>query len=128
MHQKCLEIQRQVFSDNHVDVALTEMNIGNVLSAQGDFKTALVHLQKALKIQEVALGPSHVSVADTKFNIAVLYRKQGKNIIQSRDLFLEAAAVYTTVYGANHSKTTTALNQAKLDSVTVAMSSCCAVS
>ena len=50
-------------------VALMEMNIGNVLSAQSDYENALVHLQKALKIQEVALGPSHAAVAKTYLNM-----------------------------------------------------------
>ena len=91
-----------------------EMNIGNVLSAQSDYENALVHLQKALKIQEVALGPSHAAVADTKYNIACLYRDQGDKV-QARALFREAAAVYTTVYGADHSETVDALDQAEED-------------
>ncbi len=95
-------------------MALTEMNIGNVLSAQSDYENALVHLQKALKIQEVALGPSHAAVADTKYNIACLYRDQGDKV-QARALFREAAAVYTTVYGADHSETVDALDQAEED-------------
>ena len=53
----------------HASVALTEMNIGNVLSDQGDNENALVHLKKELATQEVALGPSHGSVALTEMNI-----------------------------------------------------------
>ena len=50
-------------SRDRASVAVTEMNIGNVLSAKGDYEGALIRLQKALAIQEVALGPSHVTVA-----------------------------------------------------------------
>ena len=53
-----------------------------------------------------------LSVANTKYNIALLYRRQG-NTIQAKTLFHEAAAVYTAVYGAKHSETIDALNQAK---------------
>ena len=59
-----------------------------------------------------SLGNGHVNVANTKYNIALLYRRQG-NTIQARNLFREAAAVYTAVYGANHSETIDALDQAK---------------
>ncbi len=135
-------------------MALTEINLGNVLSAQGDYENALLHLQKALAIQEVALGPSHVRVAatycnmgivchklgkfqkalemyendlemtikslgdsnvssaNTKYNMALIHRKQGDNN-QARILFQEAAVVHSKVYGAEHSETIGALNQAK---------------
>jgi tetratricopeptide (TPR) repeat protein len=60
-----------------LNVALTEMNLGNVLSAQGDYENALLHLQKALAIQEVALGPSRVRVAATYCNMGIVYSKLG---------------------------------------------------
>ena len=53
-----------------------------------------------------------MSVANTKYNIALVYRQQGNNI-QARNMFSEAAAVYQTVYGSNHSETIDALDQAK---------------
>ena len=87
------------------------MNIGNVLSAQGDYENALLHLQKALEINVKCLGPSHVSVADTKYNIAGLYRKQG-NQVQARELFRQAGSVYSKVYGEMHKETVDVFAQA----------------
>jgi tetratricopeptide (TPR) repeat protein len=55
------------------------MNIGNVLSAQGDYKNALDHLEKALKINVKCLGDRHVSVAMTHSNIGTAYQKMGEN-------------------------------------------------
>ena len=80
--------------------------------AQGDLENALLRYQKALAIEEQSLGLGHINVANTKYNIACLYRRQG-NSSQARNLFQEAAAVYATVYGANHSETIDALNQAR---------------
>jgi hypothetical protein len=51
------------------------------------------------------------ALANTKYNNACLYRNQGDNV-QSKKLFREAAEVYTQVYGANHSETVDAFNQA----------------
>jgi hypothetical protein len=68
MHEACL-----------LSVALTEMNIGNVLSAQGDYENALLHLKKAQAIQEVALGPSHVNVAMILGNMALAHSALGKH-------------------------------------------------
>ncbi len=53
-----------------------------------------------------------MKAADTKYNIACLYRQQGETIM-AKNLFQEAAAVYTDVYGAQHSETMDALNQAE---------------
>ncbi len=53
-----------------------------------------------------------MSVANNKYNIALMYRGKAYNF-RARNLFHEAAAVDTTVYGANHSETIDALNQAK---------------
>ncbi len=50
--------------------------------------------------------------ANTKYNMALIHRNQGENN-QARILFREAAAVYAQVYGADHSETIDALNQAK---------------
>ncbi len=86
--------------------------MGNVEESLRNFQTALEYHEKALEIQITSLGQHHVSSADTKYNMANIYRKQGDNN-QARCLFQEAAVVYTKVYGAEHSETIDALNQAK---------------
>ena len=68
--------------------------------------------EKDLEVTIKSLGDSHVSSANTKYNMALIHRKQGDNN-QARILFQEAAAVYAQVYGADHSETIDALNQAK---------------
>jgi tetratricopeptide (TPR) repeat protein len=88
------------------------MNIGNVEEKLGNFEKALELYGKALEIQIQTLGGEHVSSANTKYNMALIYRDQGQ-INQARILFQEAAAVYAQVYGADHSETVDALNQAK---------------
>ncbi len=77
-------------------MALTEMNIGNVLRAQGDNENALVHLQKALLIQEVALGPSHIDVAKSEGNIGLVYKQLGEydkalfHLNRAHDIFIRS--------------------------------------
>ncbi len=78
----------------------------------GNFQKALEYYQTALEIYLKSYGEVYVSSADTKYNMANIYRKQGDNN-QARCLFQEAAVVYAKVYGAEHSETIDALNQAK---------------
>ena len=93
-------------------VASTYNNMANVHQQLGNLDESLNLYQKSLDIKIQCHGNEHASVADTKYNIACLYRMQGDNI-QAKKLFQEAAAVYRTVYGANHTETVDALNQAR---------------
>ena len=83
-------------------MAVTYVNMGDVEQQLGNFQKALDFYEKALDIFLKCHGGSHVKVADTKYNIALLYRQQGDKV-QASTLFQEAAAVYTNVYGADHS-------------------------
>jgi tetratricopeptide (TPR) repeat protein len=57
--------------------AATESNIGNVLSEQGDYENALVHLNRALEIDLKTVGPCHESVAATEDNIGCVLQSKG---------------------------------------------------
>jgi tetratricopeptide (TPR) repeat protein len=85
-------------------VALTEMNIGNVLSAQGDNENALLRYKKALSIQEVALGPSHASVAQTKQNIGIVHHRKG-DPTAAKLHYKEAYEIYLNSLGPDHPST-----------------------
>jgi hypothetical protein len=106
-------------------VVETEENMAIVLTApRGSAPTvpnrprklneALRFHEEALQIRRTCFSDSHVDVARTQNNIACLYRDQGDKV-QARALFREAAEVYTTVYGADHSETVDALDQAEED-------------
>ncbi len=95
-----------------MDVVKTYNNMGSVEDSLGNFQKALEYYEKSLEIKIKSLGIQHVSSANTKYNMANIYRKQGDNN-QARCLFQEAAVVYAKVYGAEHSETIDALNQAK---------------
>ena len=97
-----------------MEVAKTYNNMAILERKHGNLQKALELYDKSLEIKLKCLGGDHLDVANTKYNIALLYRRQGNTIHwQARNLFHEAAAVYTAVYGANHSETIDALDQAK---------------
>jgi len=57
------------------------------------------------------VGQDHPSLADTKYNMALLHKQRGERHL-AKELYLECEAIYATVYGPDHSKTTAAQQQA----------------
>ena len=76
------------------------------------YDLAMEYFEKALRIREAALGESHPQIGDTLYNMAILYKKQSE-CRSAVEMLRKAAAVYTVSYGADHSKTLTALQQAE---------------
>ena len=48
-NQEALEIFLKTLEPSHASVATTETNIGNILSAQGDYENALLHHWRSTK-------------------------------------------------------------------------------
>ena len=104
LYEKCLDIAKKTIGEEHPNVALTEMNIGNLLRQQGDHENALFHLQKALDIQTRCLGTGHVAVANTKNNMAIVYGNLG-NQTKRLQLNREAHEIFMQALGPDHPTT-----------------------
>jgi hypothetical protein len=68
-----------VFGSDHLDVARSLGNIGNVLGDMGKPEESLVHMQKGLEIQLKLLGSDHPDVAGSKENIGLAFKKMTKS-------------------------------------------------
>ncbi len=51
MHSKSLDIKTRIYGGDHLDVATSLMNVGNVLDDMGKYEEALVQHQKSLDIK-----------------------------------------------------------------------------
>ena len=61
MHQRALEIRIKVVGHDHMDVAASYLNIGEVYRHQGKYQEALEKYQQALEIQiRVLNGQDHM--------------------------------------------------------------------
>lgn len=65
MQKKCLDIQLKIFGPDHLSVAATYNNIGEVYRCQAKYSEALEMYNKDLEISVKLLGREHPSVATT---------------------------------------------------------------
>ena len=76
-YQQVLEIQKEQFGPNHVDVGRCYNNLGAVYSETGNLNKAKEYYQLALEIKKEQLGPKHVDVATTYNNLGIVYNDTG---------------------------------------------------
>ena len=76
------------------------------------YEQALEAYSKSLDVKVKVLGQDSPDVADTKYNMAILHKKRGESKV-AKQLWLECQAIYAKVFGADHSKTTNAAQQAR---------------
>ena len=110
--QDCLEVWNALLSStievfnghDHMDVAASLNNIGEVYRHQGRYQEALQQYEESLRIKIELVGHEHTDVADSKYNIANVFETQGKRD-EARKLFLECEQIYSKVYGPDHTET-----------------------
>jgi CHAT domain-containing protein/tetratricopeptide (TPR) repeat protein len=70
---KALQIRKDILGDNHILVATSFNNIGNIYLSKSQFDTALDYFIKSLEIRKQNLGEKHVDVAASYNNIGLVY-------------------------------------------------------
>ena len=68
-YNKALQIDLEVFGDNHPDVAIDYNNLGMAYRDVGDKQKAVHYLKQALTIMNTVYGPDHPSVKIFQNNI-----------------------------------------------------------
>ncbi|HSE57709.1 MAG TPA: tetratricopeptide repeat protein, partial [Nitrospiraceae bacterium] len=67
-----------VHGPDHVEVAVTLGNLGQLYSAQGRYTDAEPYYRRALEVREKVLGDMHPDVAKSLEEYAVLLRTMGR--------------------------------------------------
>lgn len=98
LYLQALQIRRELFGTNHVDVAASLSNLALLHEAMGSFNEALVLHEQALAIRVSCLGPEHELVAETLVNIGLLH-KRDRNIEDARAMFERAIEIYNLMPG-----------------------------
>ena len=76
-YEKALQIQLQIYGEQHPSVATSYNNIGSVHYEQGDYTRALEYYEKALQIRLQFFDEQHPDVAVSYNNIGLVYYRQG---------------------------------------------------
>jgi tetratricopeptide (TPR) repeat protein/tRNA A-37 threonylcarbamoyl transferase component Bud32 len=78
MHRQALTLRRQLFGDQHRDVASSLNNLGNSLEGQGRFREAESVLRQALSVRQKVLGAQHLDTAGTLNNLGTVLWGEAK--------------------------------------------------
>lgn len=76
--QLSLSIKEQIFSLNHIEIAVSYNNLGVIYMELGNYERALKYLEISLSIRREKKGDFHPDTATTYNNIASVYLKENK--------------------------------------------------
>ena len=88
-HLLSLDIQKEIFGENHPSLDNTYFNIGNVYYYNGDYPKSLQYNQKVLNMQLQIFRENHPKVAVTYGNIGLIHTKL-KNYEQALEAYNKA--------------------------------------
>ena len=72
-HERALTMRRQLYGNDHLDVAQSLNDLGVTLYGMGAYDTTRVVWEEALSIREFLLGDSHRDIAESLSNLGAVY-------------------------------------------------------
>ena len=97
-----LQIRRDKYGDNHIDVASTLNSIGLALFKLELYEYALHSFNESLRIRRQLLGPDHRDVSVVLYNVATINLETG-NDDEALANYREVLRIERIVLGPNHS-------------------------
>jgi len=111
--EEALAMRRQVLGDKHPEVAVTESELGRVLSDQGHLAQAESHFRTALAIRTQVLGPADHETATSMSDLGILLRTKG-DLAASEALLRQTLVVTRNTRGPMHPDVGTAISNLAL--------------
>jgi CHAT domain-containing protein/tetratricopeptide (TPR) repeat protein len=107
--ERALEIRRKELGPEHLDVAQSLNNLGNIYYDKGDYEKAELLYQQSLALREKRLGPEHHRVAASLNNLALIYYDQG-DYEKAEQVHQRVLAILEKTLGAEHPQVANSLN------------------
>ena len=107
--REALAIRRDLFGEDHEEVAESLTSLAAILSAGRDPAAAGPLAREALRIRIAALGPAHPSIAET-LNVLARTLEINGEYEEAERLFQEALAMRRSTLGEGHAEVATSLN------------------
>jgi eukaryotic-like serine/threonine-protein kinase len=101
--ERALALRERVLGPDHLDVAVTLVNLSNALGSLDRLPAAQTLLRRAVTIFERALGPDHPSVAVAENNLGGVYYQAG-DYAPALHSFERAVAIRERALGPTHVK------------------------
>ena len=106
---KALDIQKNIYGNNHPDIAICYNNIGTTKYELGEYDAAIEYFEKALKIQEIIHGDNSPNRATTYQNIGCINCIQ-KDYNAALTNTAKALSIFLSIYEYNHPDIATCYN------------------
>ncbi len=107
--EKILSIYQNTLGKNHLEVAISFNNLGELHRTTGDFLQAESLFIKSLNILREILGENDPTTANALSNLGTLYQEQG-DYHNAELLFKQALETLETTVGKNHPDTAMTMN------------------
>ena len=108
-HKKALMIRKNIFGEDHTDVASSYNNLASVYGTLGKYNQAKELHEKALVIWGKINGEDHVDVARSYNNLASVYSSLGE-YNQARELYEKALVIWKKINVEDHVDVATCYN------------------
>ena len=108
-HKKALMIRKNIFGEDHTDVASSYNNLASVYCTLGKYNQAKELHEKALVIWGKINGEDHVDVARSYNNLASVYSSLGE-YNQAKELHEKALTIRKKIFGEDHADVATSYN------------------
>lgn len=101
LQREALAIERRVFGPEHLDTLNAMMNLGWILSEQGQFAESEKLYREILPIESRLVGPEHADTLILRDRLATSVAKQGR-YQEADELYSETLSMKKHVLGPNH--------------------------
>ncbi len=108
-HDEALELKREVFGPEHIEVAFSLSNLGKLYIDLGEFDRAEALIREAIELFAATLGADHGNVAVVRINLGHVLRGQGE-YSPAAEAYREALDGIRRVFGEGNVRELQALN------------------
>jgi tetratricopeptide (TPR) repeat protein len=111
--ERTLEGQEKVYEDEHEDMMMTVMNLGNIYFGTKEYEKALKFYMRALKGQQNTLGEHHTSSLTSCMNIANVLNDGMRDYQKAKVFYNSALDGFEKQLGKDHRFTVVTANKYK---------------
>ena len=108
-YERALGIKEQAYEQNHLSIAFTLSNLGNIQIALGDARQAISYYERSLKIKEQVYGHNHPSIASILMGLGAACRDLG-DARQAVSYYERSLNIFRQAYEQNHPRIALILN------------------
>ncbi|XP_078345306.1 uncharacterized protein LOC144630816 [Oculina patagonica] len=108
-HKKALNIKKNIYGEEHADVAVSYNNLGLVYRKLGQYNEAKEYQEKGLVIRKKIYGEEHAAVATSYNNLGVVYQDLGQ-YNEAKEYQEKGLVIRKKIYGEEHSAVATSYN------------------